>query len=112
MRHMKSFFLVAACLVLPCFVSAQTVAQTQTMGRLEESSSQETQHARASLQAAEAQSEMDHDLFEVTIPQLENFYATHKYTVTQVVQWHLARIAKYNGIYRAVQTLDARGALA
>ncbi len=55
---------------------------------------------------------MDDDLLEVTIPQLENFYATHKYTVTQVVQWHLARIAKYNGIYRAVQTLDARGALA
>src|SRR5580658_5693130 len=59
-----------------------------------------------------AQTEMDKDLFEVTIPQLENFYASHKYTVTQVVQWHLARIAKYNGIYRAVQTLDARGALA
>src|SRR6202789_1828477 len=57
------------------------------------------------------QSEMDRDLFEVTIPQLESFYASHKYTVTQVVQWHLARIHRYNAIYRAVQTLDARGAL-
>lgn len=55
---------------------------------------------------------MDDNLLEVTIPQLEKFYAAHKYTVTQVVHWHLARIAKYNGVYRAVQTLDARGALA
>jgi Asp-tRNA(Asn)/Glu-tRNA(Gln) amidotransferase A subunit family amidase len=55
---------------------------------------------------------MDRDLLEVTIPKLEKMYAAHKYTVTQVVQWHLARIAKYNGIYRAVQTVDAKGALA
>jgi Asp-tRNA(Asn)/Glu-tRNA(Gln) amidotransferase A subunit family amidase len=38
-------------------------------------------------------------------------YRDHKYTVTQVVQWYLARIAKYNGIYRAVQNVDAAGAL-
>ena len=49
---------------------------------------------------------------EVSIPQLEQLYATQKYTVTQVVRWHLARIGKYNGIYRAVQTLDAPGASA
>ncbi len=58
------------------------------------------------------QAAMDRDLLEVTIPQLEKMYATHKYTVTQVVQWYLARIAKYNGIYRAVQTVDTKGALA
>src|ERR1043165_8313708 len=45
---------------------------------------------------------MDRDLLEVTIPRLEQLYASHKYTVTQVVQWYAARIAKYNGIYRAV----------
>ncbi len=45
---------------------------------------------------------MDKDLLEITIPQLEKLYATHKYTVTQVVRWYLARIAKYNGIYRAI----------
>ncbi|HTC35412.1 MAG TPA: amidase [Bryobacteraceae bacterium] len=55
---------------------------------------------------------MDRDLMEVTIPQLEQFYASHKYTVEQVVRWHLARIDKYNGIYRAVQNLDVQGALA
>lgn len=55
---------------------------------------------------------MDRDLLEVTIPHLEEMYRSHKYTVTQVVQWYLARIARYNGIYRAVQTVDEKGALA
>jgi Asp-tRNA(Asn)/Glu-tRNA(Gln) amidotransferase A subunit family amidase len=55
---------------------------------------------------------MDKDLLEVTVPQLEKLYSTHKYTVTEVVEWYLARIAKYNGIYKAVQTVDREGALA
>ena len=50
-----------------------------------------------------AQDAMSRDLLEVTIPELEQMYSDHKYTVTEVVQWYLARIAKYNGIYRAVQ---------
>jgi len=56
--------------------------------------------------------DMDRDLLEVTIPQLHAMYAEHKYTVTQVVQWHLARIHRYNGIYRAVETIMASEALA
>ena len=59
-----------------------------------------------------AQAVMDRDLLEVTVPQLEQLYRSHKYTVTQVVRWCMARIEKYNGIYRAVQNLDAPGALA
>ena len=59
-----------------------------------------------------AQDAMRRDLLEVTIPELEQMYRSHKYTVTEVVQWYLARIAKYNGIYRAVQTVDREGALA
>ena len=55
---------------------------------------------------------MDRDLLEVTVPQLEALYRSRKYTVTEVVRWHLARIKKYNGIYRAVETLDEPGALA
>ena len=55
---------------------------------------------------------MSRDLLEVTIPELEQMYLSHKYTVTEVVRWYLARIAKYNGIYRAVQTVDKEGALA
>jgi Asp-tRNA(Asn)/Glu-tRNA(Gln) amidotransferase A subunit family amidase len=62
--------------------------------------------------AADSQDAMSRDLLEVTVPQLEQMYRDHKYTVTQVVQWYMARIAKYNGIYRAVQNVDASGALA
>ncbi len=32
--------------------------------------------------------------------------------MTEVVQWYLARIDRYNGVYRAVQTVDTKGALA
>jgi len=59
-----------------------------------------------------SQQAMDRDLLEVTIPQLEELYRSHKYTVTEVVRWYMARIERYNGIYRAVQNLDTSGALA
>jgi amidase len=61
---------------------------------------------------APSQVDMDHDLLEVTIPQLHRYYATHKYTVTQVVQWYLARIDRYNGIYKAIETVTRSEALA
>ena len=47
-----------------------------------------------------AQAAMDRDLQEVTVPQLEQLYRSHKYTVAQVVRCYMARIEKYNGIYR------------
>ena len=59
-----------------------------------------------------SQDAMDRDLLEVTVPKLEEMYRNHKYTVTEVVHWYMARIARYNGIYRAVQNLDLQGALA
>jgi amidase len=55
---------------------------------------------------------IDQDLADVTIPQLEKLYATHRYTVTQVVRWYIARIEKYDGIYQAIETRDFAGALA
>lgn len=55
--------------------------------------------------------EMDKDLLEVTIPRLHELYAKHKYTVTQVVRWYIARTTKYNGIYRAVENVYEAGAL-
>ncbi len=55
---------------------------------------------------------MDRDLMEVTVPRLEEMYRSHKYTVSEVVRWYMARIERYNGIYRAVQNVDAEGALA
>src|SRR3984957_19360650 len=54
---------------------------------------------------------IDRDLMEVTVPQLQRYYAEHRYTVTQVVQWHLARVHRYNGIYRAIETSLDRAAL-
>ena len=54
---------------------------------------------------------MDRDLMEVTVQQLQHYYAEHRYTVTQVVQWHLARVHRYNGIYRAIETSLERAAL-
>jgi amidase len=57
-------------------------------------------------------STMDRDLMEVTVSRLQELYRQHRYTVVQVVQWHLDRIASYNGIYRAVQTVNAESALA
>ena len=49
---------------------------------------------------------------EVTVERLHALYREHRYTVAQVVQWHLDRIARYNGVYRAVQTITAKEALA
>ncbi len=68
--------------------------------------------AAASAAAAASQSAIDHDLMEVTIPRLQQLYAEHKYTVSDVVRWHLARIHRYNGIYRPVETLFESQALA
>ena len=62
------------------------------------------------LPAAE-QTAMDRDLMEITIPQLQALYASHRYSVEQVTRWYLGRIARYNGVYRALQTVDAEGAL-
>lgn len=63
-------------------------------------------------QEGTAPSQIDKDLFEVTVQQLEALYAAHKYTVRQVVEWHLARIHRYNGIYKAVESVMEKEALA
>jgi Asp-tRNA(Asn)/Glu-tRNA(Gln) amidotransferase A subunit family amidase len=55
---------------------------------------------------------MDRDLMEITVPQLQKLYADRKYTVTQVVQWYLARIRRYDGVYKAVETRMDKQALA
>ena len=61
--------------------------------------------------SAQSSRPLDRDLFEVDIAQLHRLYTTRKYTVTEVVRWHLSRIATYNGIYRAIETVDEAGAL-
>lgn len=57
-------------------------------------------------------SPMDKELMEISVPGLEALYASHKYTVTQVVEWYLSRIEKYNGTYKALIFVDKAGALA
>ena len=54
----------------------------------------------------------DRDLLDVTVPELEQLYAEKRYTVTQVVQWHLDRIDRYNGVYGAIETVLRESALA
>jgi amidase len=55
---------------------------------------------------------VDRDLLDVTVPRLHAFYAARTYTVTQVVQWHLDRIDRYNGVYGAIETVFRKEALA
>src|SRR5215472_16512979 len=55
--------------------------------------------------------DMDRDLLEVTIPKLHELYAAKKYTVTEVVQWYLARIHRYNDVYRPLETVMEKQAL-
>lgn len=54
-------------------------------------------------QAAATPAGMDRDLLEVTIPQLHRYYEQRRYTVSQVVDWYLARIARYNGTYKPLE---------
>ena len=55
---------------------------------------------------------IDRDLLDVTVPRLEQLYNNKTYSVTQVVQWHLNRIARYNGVYGAIETVLTDDALA
>jgi len=64
------------------------------------------------LQNRPASTQMDRDLSEVSIPQLRAMYVSGRYTVTQVTQWYLDRIARYDGVYKAVLHVDTEGALA
>ena len=64
------------------------------------------------LPSAQVADVMDADLMEVSVNGLHKLYDAKKYTVTQVTKWYLARIAKYNPVYRALIHVDSAGALA
>lgn len=51
-------------------------------------------------------------LFEIDIARLHEGYLHHRYTVGEVVRWHLARIHRYNGGYRALESVMEKEALA
>lgn len=56
---------------------------------------------------------LDRDLLEVSVTRLHEYYAEHRYTVAQVVDWYLQRIHRYNGNYRSLEQVfeaEARAA--
>ena len=67
---------------------------------------------RATPEATAPGAAIDRDLLDVTVPQLHRLYAEKTYTVTKVVQWHLDRIDRYNGVYGAIETVFRSEALA
>jgi Asp-tRNA(Asn)/Glu-tRNA(Gln) amidotransferase A subunit family amidase len=62
--------------------------------------------------AAAATAAIDRDLMDVTVTRLRQLYADKKYTVTDVVKWHLDRIRRYNDVYGAIETVLRDQALA
>lgn len=59
-----------------------------------------------------AAASIDLDLLDVTVAKLHELYGAKQYTVTQVVQWHIDRIDRYNGVYGAFEQLFRSEALA
>jgi amidase len=60
----------------------------------------------------QGQRDVDRDVHDVTVARLQHLYAERTYTVVQVVQWHLDRIDRYNGVYGAIETVLRQSALA
>ncbi len=50
---------------------------------------------------------MDRDLTEVSVTRLHALYEEHTYTIRQVVDWYLARIDRYNPVYRPLEQVFA-----
>lgn len=79
------------------FVSNRSAAQSPETGTGSSGSAREVR--------------MDRDLMEISVPGLEKLYAKHRYTVTEVTQWYLDRIERYDGTYRAILCLNKQEAL-
>jgi len=88
-KHCISFI---CAVVMILFVAAPSLSQSQT--------------------SSQSIAVIDDDLMEISVEGLHQLYAKHRYTVSQVTQWYLDRIAKYDGTYRAMLYVDAKGALA
>jgi amidase len=69
-------------------------------------------NATAGAAAPTPRPDPDRDLPEVSVAALHRYYTEHRYRVTDVVQWYLARIHRYNGVYRAIEQVYDREALA
>lgn len=99
------------------FLAASTLGAGLAVGSVQVAAAQPIRMAAAGDCAGtgRALTNMDRDLMEVGITQLQRYYTQRKYTVSEVVEWYLARIRRYNGIYRPIENLfedDARAAAA
>ncbi len=101
MTPFRSLLICAAALSLTVSCSAPDAPAIGT-----------TTSANSSAGNATYSNAMDRDLLDVTVPKLQQLYASKTYTVTQVVQWHLGRIDRYNGVYGAIETVLRDDALA
>lgn len=70
------------------------------------------QSAPPAAPAAATPAAIDRDLLDVTVAKLHQLYDAKTYTVSQVVQWHLDRIDRYNGVYGAIEQVYRTDALA
>jgi amidase len=48
---------------------------------------------------------IDRDLTDVSVDRLHALYQDHRYTVRQVVAWHLDRLRRYNGVYKVAPAI-------
>ena len=94
------------------FLAASTLGAGLTVGSAQAAASPSRSITAADcIDAGHTLTDVDRDLMEVGIPELQRYYVQRKYTVTEVVEWYLGRIRRYNGIYRPIENLfeaDAR----
>lgn len=55
---------------------------------------------------------IDRDLTDISVDGLHALYRAHRYSVRQVVQWHLDRLSRYNGVYKVAPAILTEEALA
>ncbi len=116
LRSACNGFAVVAVLLAPSVCPSNALqAQTQRQRQaapverpLVDAGADPSAASKTSSQTAAA---IDRDLAEVTIPGLESMYRSHKYSVTQVTRWYLDRIARYDGVYKALLHIDAAARL-
>jgi amidase len=93
-----------AAVTLPLIVGLPSVARAENMPA--------TLIGASGIDELAAVDPMDGDMLEISVDKLHALYDKKKYTVTQVTKYYLARMAKYNPVYRALIHIDSAGALA
>jgi len=94
------------------FLSASTMGAGLAVGSVRSAAARSLGNSSAGCNdGARALTSVDRDLMEVDVSRLQRYYAHRKYTVSEVVEWYLGRIRRFNGIYRPIENLfeaDAR----